>query len=268
MARPVSNFFKKHYRKAMRRILSAPCQHALSLPEEEYSVFNTVLFDALRGGAHKEHKKTVTVKSVYEYLVEHMPKVFEAYKLKEMKEREERIAERMASAEEKGLDYLEAEEDSEELLQHKLGLHQAAAFYVPKKNLRAQRNPICLRCGPPAAPDKPYVIRKGTNEVSLEWYNPDFDGVPPHKYDIEVRSKTRVYKTWRKVKTPASVTKTSYTVRELPSGVACQFRIRAFNNGGWSKYSQPTAMVTWGTFNSTQLSAVGDELSRVARSLH
>ena len=246
VARPVSNFFKKHYRKAMRRILAAPRQHAICLPEEEYSLFNTVMFEALRGGAHKEHKKTVTVKSLYEHLVERMPKVLEAYKIKEIKEREARIAERKASAEEKGLDYLEAEEDSEEVLMRKLSLHQSAAFYVPKKNMRAQRNPICLRCGPPAAPEKPYVIRKGTNEVSLEWYNPDFDGVPANKYEIEVRSKTRVYKVWRKVKTPAPVTKTSYTVRELPSGVECQFRVRAFNNGGWSKYSLPTAMVTPG----------------------
>ena len=123
VARPISNFFKKQYRKAMRRIAAAPCQYALCLPEEEYSLFNTAMFEALRGAAHKEHKRTVTVKSLYDYIIGRMPELLEAYKVKAVKEREERIAERVAAAEEKGLDYVEAEEDSEEMLEQKLSLH-------------------------------------------------------------------------------------------------------------------------------------------------
>ena len=32
-------------------------------------------------------------------------------------------------------------------------------------------------------------------------------------------------------------------MRELPSGVPCQFRVRAYNSGGWGELSEATLMV-------------------------
>lgn len=244
--RPVGNFFKRLYRRLQRRIISAPCQSTLIVPEEEFSLFNGALFAAFRGGAHSDNKKTVTVKYLYENLQEEVAKRLEEHRKSLVKDYETAVAQKMKEAEEAGEQYVA---DPEEEAALKVALEKVVlspAFYVPKNNLKASRNPVCLRCGPPAAPEKPFVMRHGTNEIALEWYNQEFDGVPPHKYEIEVKNKTRVYKVWRRVITPADITKTAYTVRELPSGVPCQFRVRAYNNGGWSKFSLPTRMVTPG----------------------
>ena len=39
---------------------------------------------------------------------------------------------------------------------------------------------------------------------------------------------------------------TTYIVRNLPMGIPVQFRIAAYNQGGWGKHSEPSSMVTPG----------------------
>lgn len=246
IARPVGNFFKRQYRRVQRRIISAPCQSNLIIPDEEHGVFTAAVFSAFRGGAHKDSKKIVTAKYLYEALKEGVAKRLEKWREELVLEREKAIDEKKKEAAEAGEDYVHDAAGDEALKEALAKVVLSPAFYVPKNNLKASRNPVCLRCGPPAAPEKPFVMRQGTNEISLEWYNQDFDGVPAQKYEIEVKNRTRVYKIWRKVVPPADITKTAFTVRDLPSGVPTQFRVRAYNNGGWSKFSLPTRMVTPG----------------------
>ena len=119
-------------------------------------------------------------------------------------------------------------------------------LFLPKKNPKAAKFPICSRCGPPAAPERPFIVRTGISEIALEWYDQPFNGVPPFKYQVEVRSNTRVYNKWMKCPSPLDITRTTFIVRDLPSGVPCQFRVKSYNNGGWSKYSLYTPMVTPG----------------------
>lgn len=42
------------------------------------------------------------------------------------------------------------------------------------------------------------------------------------------------------------ITKMKYKVRDLPSGVACTFRIEGYNNGGWGHPSEETPFITPG----------------------
>jgi hypothetical protein len=87
------------------------------------------------------------------------------------------------------------------------------------------------------------IIRIGDNEVMLEWYNTPFDGIPPSKYKISMKNETRNFNSWNDVYYPGDITKTRFMVRNLPMGIACQFRVAAFNNGGWGEFSDPTTSV-------------------------
>lgn len=77
----------------------------------------------------------------------------------------------------------------------------------------------------------------------LEWYNPAFDGIPPAKYKVSMKNITRNFNTWADVYYPGEITKTRFLVRNLPMGIACQFRVAAYNNGGWGEYSTATTHV-------------------------
>jgi hypothetical protein len=90
------------------------------------------------------------------------------------------------------------------------------------------------------------IIRIGDNEVMLEWYNPVSDGIPPSKYKLAMKNETRNFNVWADVYYPGDITKTRFLVRNLPMGIACQFKVAAYNNGGWGEFSEPTTHVVPG----------------------
>jgi len=81
----------------------------------------------------------------------------------------------------------------------------------------------------------------------LEWYNPPvFDGIPARKYKISSKSVSRNFSHWADIPYPGDITKTRFLVRNLTMGLACQFKVAAYNDGGWSEYSLPTVFITPG----------------------
>ena len=58
-----------------------------------------------------------------------------------------------------------------------------------------------------------------------------------------MKNVTRNFNTWADVYYPGDIVKTRFLVRNLPMGIACQFRVAAYNNGGWGEYSEPTTHV-------------------------
>eukprot|EP00981_Chlorochromonas_danica_P003524 scaffold659_cov192-Ochromonas_danica.AAC.37 len=125
-------------------------------------------------------------------------------------------------------------------------INQTPCIYIPNGELSFLWNPICYRCGPPTAPERPYVLQTYPTSVLLEWFNPPFDGVPPVKYKIHMQNVTRNFHHWEEVYYAGEITKTKFLVRNLPIGVSCQFKVSAYNNGGWSAHSDPTSFVTPG----------------------
>ena len=98
-------------------------------------------------------------------------------------------------------------------------------------------------------PVPPQIIYAGDREVMLEWYNPPvFDGIPAHKYKIASKSVSRNFSHWTDISYSGGdcITKTRFLVRNLTMGLPCQFKVAAFNNGGWSEYSLSTIFVTPG----------------------
>jgi hypothetical protein len=73
---------------------------------------------------------------------------------------------------------------------------QVPVMVVPSKlsSLETCSYPVCFTCGPPAAPDKPFVVDVGTTTVTIQWVNPMFDGVAPVKYHLYMRSNTRNFR--------------------------------------------------------------------------
>ncbi|KAJ1439130.1 hypothetical protein B484DRAFT_391978, partial [Ochromonadaceae sp. CCMP2298] len=118
-------------------------------------------------------------------------------------------------------------------------------MFVPASRM-GKDQPVFYRCGPPTAPEQPYIVRMGDTEVVLEWYNPSFDGVPASRYKVAMRNVTRNFSAWSDLHYPGDITHTRFRVRDLPMGVACQFRVAGGNSAGWGDYSEATTMVTPG----------------------
>lgn len=120
---------------------------------------------------------------------------------------------------------------------------QSVLLVLPKTNPDCINYPVCYRCGPPAAPERPFVVRVGEHDVTLQWYNPMFDGVPAKKYKIYMRNVSRCFNEWHPIAHSRDIETQKFTIRNLPAGVQCTFRVRGFNNGGWGMYSEETAMI-------------------------
>lgn len=150
--------------------------------------------------------------------------------------------------------------------------------------MRGLTHRLFYKCGPPPAPERPYVTFVTKHSVALTWYNPLFAGIAPKWYRLRMQNVSRSFRDWSLVPLPggpssaqapenASLSRhiahyeeleedrraamrqgydyycihdTKYTVRDLPMGVACRFSVQAFNAGGWSQWSEPTDYVTPG----------------------
>lgn len=247
---PPSNFIREQFRSLKKRVMSGPCQTSQlgSKSQDPMLIFGSALADGLRGGAHRPNKRTVTAKMLFDHIEASMrascKKLYEDALAAA-------LVKATAEAKEANDNRKYPDKEPEILVDHKavirsvnpVDFNQNPLLFVPKNNAKAAKNPICIRCGPPAAPDKPFVVRTGTNEVLLEWYSPEFEGVKPWKYQIEMRNNSRVFNTWKPINYTPEIRLTRFLVRDLPSGVACRFRVSAFNNGGWSRDSKETGNV-------------------------
>ena len=246
---PPVNFIRQQLRFLKKRTMRGPCQSStLGFPQEEMLLFGNAMIDGLRGGAHRPDKRVVSAAMLFSHIEDRMRRqcvqLYEAALAKALRLAEETV--KIANDARKYPD-----KEPEILLDRQAVIdtvnpadyNQNPLFFVPKNNAKAAKNPICIRCGPPAAPQRPFIVRAGTNEALLEWYCPEFDGVAPWKFQIEMANRSRVYKQWRPINYTPEIKTTRFLVRELPSGVPCRFRISAFNNGGWSRDSEESVVV-------------------------
>ena len=136
---------------------------------------------------------------------------------------------------------------------------QNPVLFVPVDNPQAADYPVCCVCGPPAAPDAPFVIKCGVNSALIEWTNPPFDGIPPTHYKIYMRNNCRLYYNWSVVPGTELLPHVGpvaqpqrYTINHLPAGVEVEFCVSARNNGSWGLLSRASVAVTPGEFLQPQ----------------
>jgi hypothetical protein len=200
---------------------------------------------AIQGGASQPESSYINLKTFFLYLYQQMKKTIDR-----INKREHRIPST-------GRDTNEGDNDSlQNSLQNSLtsnqsnsnaALHQIPVLFLPKRernnptNLeKLLNNSVLYRCSPPPAPERPYINEVRDDCVTLEWFNPPFQGISPAKYKIFVRNNTRNYRKWAEIYYPGDITKTVFTVHNLPMGVSCEFKVSAFNCGGWSALSDET----------------------------
>lgn len=241
------------------------------------TVFGRAILEAIRGGASDPSSESVSLKHFFFRLYQNVQEILR--KMNETKlaaliaEQERALVVVPDAVEEQTEGYAKKKraEDAAAVVNKVSGVYdinrlrnkyvQTPTLYVPavykssSTDATAAFQPyissvICYRCGPPAPPQRPYIVRVGQHDVTLEWYNPPFDGVKPFKYRLQMQNVTRNFHHWEEVYYPGEIRKSKFIVRNLPMGIACQFRVCAFNNGGWGKYSEPTAYVTPGEENA------------------
>lgn len=105
-----------------------------------YSVFGRAMVNALRGGACKPHSRFVTALDLYTFIHAYMAKTIDRYNA-------------LAHAEHKPA------AEGEAPVPPPVSVHQTPVLFVPHgpEGLAMARNPVCYKCDPPAAPEKPYV---------------------------------------------------------------------------------------------------------------
>eukprot|EP01036_Dinobryon_divergens_P030135 gene30135-39332_t len=111
---------------------------------------------------------------------------------------------------------------------------QSPVLVVPPASAKQVFNPVFFRCGPPCAPERPW------------WQMPVFDGVAASKFKVFMKNVSRAYNKWQEVHYPGDIKKMTFLVRNLPSGIPCQFKVCAYNNGGWGELSAESNQVTPG----------------------
>lgn len=73
-----------------------------------------------------------------------------------------------------------------------------------------------------------------------------FDGIAPLKYRVYMKNVSRAFNKWTEVHYPGDIKKSTFLVRNLPSGIPCKFKVQAYNNGGWGESSEESNYVTPG----------------------
>ena len=104
-------------------------------PHLSYTVFGRALANAVRGGAATPDSDYVTVKQSFRFLLSFMKKEIM----------------RINAAAAAGF------ENPDDEIAGAPVVNMSPVLFIPPKNQDALNNPICFRCGPPAAPERPYV---------------------------------------------------------------------------------------------------------------
>lgn len=154
--------------------LAAPHQQSIVMGET-HSIFGKAVLEGLSGGASTPENYTVSVQALFDFVKKAFDKV---------------LAE-IALADE--------EDNALHPGHHHRGKHQCPVLVVPLENAAAAQNPVCYRVGPPTQPERPFIVVVGLHEVTLQWYNPLFDGVQASKYRIFMRNVSRCFNEWRPI---------------------------------------------------------------------
>ena len=101
-----------------------------------YSVFGKALVNSLRGTCCKPESEFVSAIDIFRFVHNHVTSTIERYNARNIAE-------------------YKPEPDTEPT--PPAPFIQSPVMFVPENCPQFIYNPICYRCGPPAAPDKPYV---------------------------------------------------------------------------------------------------------------
>mmetsp|Transcript_37602 Transcript_37602/g.101955 ORF Transcript_37602/g.101955 Transcript_37602/m.101955 type:complete len:863 (-) Transcript_37602:894-3482(-) len=148
---------------------------------------------------------------------------------------------------------------------------------APKKSSKDRftldtKTTVCPIPGVPPRPAHPTAAKIRFTSIVLEWRNPAFSGAAPLRYEVQMRGGAKYNRQWKLVGEWSVITKPEFNTPHLTTGLEVQFRVRAFNYGGWSEFSEvsefftPTAATTL-TVQETMKSAADLGLRNVIQAM-
>ncbi len=242
---PPIRYIQQKYTAIHNTMVLSPAQYCLY--GDTLSYFGRAIITALKGGASEIDKPVITARALYKVIYDRMK-----IEVKNVNEQEIKFA-KMAYEEQLNKDAAESDgsitakpkfskSEYNAMLRSVVLSNQSPVIIVPRGKEHFVDNPVVFRCGPPAAPERPFIVKVGYDQVLLEWFNPPFDGVPPVKYVIFMRNNTRIYHNWTPISYNGTITWSKFVVKDLVPGIPCQFKIQSMNNGGWSMFSEASSM--------------------------
>lgn len=169
---PARNMYRRFITWHRSSRLTAPHQQSIVMGDS-HSIFGKAVLEGLSGGASTPENYTVSVQALYDFV---------------------------KKAVDKELEEIAAADNQLHPGHHHKGKHQSPVLIVPLNSTNVAQNPVCYRIGPPTQPERPFIVLVGRNEVTLQWYNPLFDGVPAEKYRIFMRNVSRCFNVWRPIR--------------------------------------------------------------------
>eukprot|EP00597_Dinobryon_sp_UTEXLB2267_P006584 CAMPEP_0170093198 /NCGR_PEP_ID=MMETSP0019_2-20121128/26341_1 /TAXON_ID=98059 /ORGANISM="Dinobryon sp., Strain UTEXLB2267" /LENGTH=656 /DNA_ID=CAMNT_0010313939 /DNA_START=331 /DNA_END=2302 /DNA_ORIENTATION=- len=244
------------YRAYKKQNLRAPCQCSCADTTSKLSLFGRALTTAMRGKVVNSEKSlqldsgVVTVLDLFQFIHAQVKKIIDNSKKDISLTTNANTLSKIESTggiRSSGFFSRSSKSNADDSFpQNGQNVNQTPVLIIPLNSPNTVYNPVFFRCGPPCAPEKPWIIKSGVDFVLLQWQMPLFDGVPPIKYKVFMKNVSRTFTQWQEVHYPGDITKTSFLVRNLPSGIPCQFKVCAYNNGGWGEFSLESNFVTPG----------------------
>ena len=226
--------FRSYQVEATKSGVHAPCQSCAEGPS--LTLFGRAVIAAMKGEASSPSEPFVSAFALFRIV--HQRLLEEVEKINAPAARKK--AEQDAAIANGSLDPAKA--DPVEVVA------QTPVLLAPAGRLSAMENTLCFKIAPPPAPEGPFILLCGDTFATLGWYDPTFDGIAPTLYEIYMRSDSRVYSEWLPINYRGKVTGIKFTVRDLPSGISCQFKVRAFSSGGWGLFSSHSARIIPGEY--------------------
>ena len=141
---PPKNMLNRILNYSKLKSLRAPCEYSMGVGDS-YSLFGKAVIDGINGSCSTTDQHYITIQTLFEHV-------------------KNSVAEECLTL---AVDVTTKQQP-----------HQSVVLVLPKDNYNAINNPIFYRCGPPSAPERPFVVKTGRHDVTLQWYDPLFDGVP------------------------------------------------------------------------------------------
>mmetsp|Transcript_31265 Transcript_31265/g.99336 ORF Transcript_31265/g.99336 Transcript_31265/m.99336 type:complete len:944 (-) Transcript_31265:177-3008(-) len=140
----------------------------------------------------------------------------------------------------------EEDEDSEKMTEE--DLQALAQFVADQKEYMLISKPesitICQAPSPPPAPMPPVCVKSGYTTLTIRWTNPKFSGVPPMRYQVQMKGTSRVSgRNWVDVMETFKIVREKVVVPHMVPLIMVQFRVRSWNYGGWGRWSDASTLM-------------------------
>jgi len=237
------NFIQQKFRDATIKNAESPRQ--MSISDERRTAFGKAVAEALNGEASNTKDEFVTARRLFECIYKKVQAAANDAEIVAIAEAQVRLKQVEKDFKKNVKTVTKKDVDKAKIMPK---LAQTPMLVVPSGEIGEDvaDYPVSFTCGVPPSPERAFILRSVGNSVTIEWYNPPFDGVQGNRYSVYMKGETRNFSRWSPVPGSNDIITNKFTIKDIPGGIPFQFAVRAGNNGGWGERSEPSQRISAG----------------------